>query len=289
MTRSALVTGATGFIGGHLARTLVAEGWAVSALQRTATADSPASRSLRDAGVELVLVDDGAAVQRAARDAGAEVVFHLATNYLKSHSPDDIPGLIDANVTFGTHLLEGLRDSSAAIVSALSFFQFSGGQPTPVSLYSATKQAFLDVSAYYREVLGLDITQVVLYDTYGPGDSRDKLVPHLLAAARASASVSLGPGAQPLDLLYVDDVVAGLRAAAESRAPILALRAPELVTVADVVAGFGELAGAPLQATFNDDAPLNDLVSRSGDWAAPSGWTGGRSLREGLERTWALG
>ena len=287
MTPSALVTGATGFIGGHLARALVADGWEVSALQRASTAQSPASVALRDAGVSLIPFTDGSEVQRGARDAGADVVFHLATNYIKSHTPSDIPGLIDANVTFGTHLLEGLRDSGSSIVSAMSFFQFRQGQPSPVSLYSATKQAFLEVSNFYREVLNLDITQAVLFDTYGPGDTRDKLVPHIMDAARRGVPMSLGPSAQPLDLLYVDDVVSGLRASVGSRLPMVALRAPRMVTVGDVVTTLAEVAGSPLAVTFNDAAQVNHLASRSGDWPFPPGWSGGRDLRLGLESTWA--
>ena len=289
MNPRALVTGASGFIGGHLARTLVDQGWSVSALQRDRTAGSAPVAALRTAGVDILTFEDGTGVRRAASESTFDAVFHLATHYLKSHVPDDIPSLIDANITFGTQLFEGLRNSEAPIVSALSFFQFAGGAPTPVSLYSATKQAFFEVSEYYRAVLGLPIVQVVLYDTYGPGDTRDKLIPQLLAAARDGSPISIGPRAQQLDLLFVDDVVTGLVAAAfgsQADGHVLALHASELVTVGDVVSELGLVAGTAIDATFNDSAPVNDIAASAGTWPAPAAWQGARSLREGLEATW---
>ncbi len=75
-----LVTGATGFTGGHLARHLALRGDAVTALVREAS--SPASRQqLGDAGVQLVLGDltNPDAIARAA--AGVEVIYHIAALY----------------------------------------------------------------------------------------------------------------------------------------------------------------------------------------------------------------
>jgi nucleoside-diphosphate-sugar epimerase len=170
----------------------------------------------------------------------------------------------------------------------MSFFQFREGAPMPVSLYSATKQAFLDVSVFYRDRLGLDVTQVVLYDTYGPGDTRDKLVPHLVAAAASASPLSLGPAAQPINLLYVDDVTAGLRAAALSSEPMVTVRAHEATSVGDVVRAVEKAAGFTLEATFNDGLQPNDIALRAGEWSTPTGWRPRYSLEEGMSLTWLL-
>ena len=79
-----------------------------------------------------------------------------------------------------------------------------------MSLYAATKQALAVIVEYYVRVRGLDATTVTLFDTYGPGDVRPKLVPLLLRAARDGAPVDMSDGGQLIDLTYVDDVVAGL-------------------------------------------------------------------------------
>lgn len=287
MTRKALLTGATGFLGRHLAARLVADGWHVTALQRRASSSSAACAELRRVGVEIAEFDEGFQVQQLARASAPDAVFHLATHYLKAHVADDVPTLIDANIAFGTHLLEGLRGSGVAVVSAMSYFQFSEGMPHPMSLYSATKQAFLDICEYYRVVDGADIRQVVLFDTFGPGDTRDKLMPHLFAALSERRQMKLGPSTQPINLLYVDDVVAGLLAAAGSQqGRVLALKAVEATTVGEVVKTLGAVAGVEIDCTFNEGGAVNESLLSAGEWPAPHGWARPRSLVEGLDLTW---
>ena len=284
---TALVTGATGFIGQHLAARLVTDEWRVVALQRSETAQTAASAALSATGVQLEVFASADDVQRLARDVQPDVVFHLATHFLKDHAPDDVARLIDANIAFGAHLLEGLRGSDATVVSAMSYFQFSHDVPTPVSLYSATKQAFLDICEYYRAVCGLDVRQVVLFDTFGSGDTRHKLVPLLLQALRDGSTVQLGPSRQPINLLYIDDVVSGLLAASgPQQGHMYRLAAPQAVTVGELVSTFSEAAGTSLRCHFNEQGAINEAPLHAGSWPEPRGWAGSRPLLQGLELTW---
>src|SRR6185436_5992086 len=85
-TVRSLVTGATGFTGGHLARALVGRGDTVSALVRD---EGPAAAALAQAGVALVRGDvrDPAAV--AAATADVDVVYHIAAMYRQAGLPDE--------------------------------------------------------------------------------------------------------------------------------------------------------------------------------------------------------
>ena len=76
ITNSALVTGATGFVGGNLASRLIADGWTVKVLVRDASRLSPSLRS----GTEIIRggLADTDVVRRAVR--GVNIIFHCAAN-----------------------------------------------------------------------------------------------------------------------------------------------------------------------------------------------------------------
>ena len=168
------------------------------------------------------------------------------------------------------------------------FFQFRHGETASFSLYSATKQAFLDISRYYRDIRALDLRDVVIYDTYGPDDTRDKIIPRLLDVVADGGSLSMGKSIQPLNLLNVRDVVEGLIAAsAQGNSGTLRLSAPRLVTLGEVVSAVEAESGAALKKSFNDLQPVNPLVLESGDWPVPAGWVPRTALQAGIERCWA--
>lgn len=210
--RRALVTGATGFVGRHLVRALAAAGFDVHVLVRS-TSDT------RDIEA-TVHVDDGTAagLDQALGTAQPDVVFHLAALFLASHQPDDVPGLVEANVTFGARVAEALASlpGTRVLVSTGTAWQhYEGRQYSPVALYAATKQALADVLRYYADTEQVRVVTLKLFDTYGPGDTRRKLLRLLVDAAASGQALEMSGGEQLIDLLHVDDVVTAFLRAAE--------------------------------------------------------------------------
>lgn len=204
MSRRALVTGATGFIGRRLARRLVASGWVVSALVRE-TSTSPLLLDVTaypyDGSTESVV--------RAVSDTDPDVVFHLASLYLADHTAEQVSPLIASNVLLAAQIGEAVAASrSARLVNTGTAWQhYDGDGYRPVNLYAATKQAAEDLFAYYSDARGLSMVTLTLFDTYGPNDPRRKLVQLLIDAARSGERLVMSPGEQTLDLTHVDDVV----------------------------------------------------------------------------------
>src|SRR3982751_4970537 len=100
--KPALVTGASGFLGWHIARLLLERGRAVRALVRTGS-------RVAELGVETVTGDlrDLASLERAV--AGCDVVFHVAADYrLWAKDPRD---LYRSNVDGTRNLLTAARDA----------------------------------------------------------------------------------------------------------------------------------------------------------------------------------
>jgi len=211
----ALVTGATGFVGNSLCRALRAAGWEVDALVRTGGKGALAL----PAGTHALAIDGGyPSILAAVRGSRPDVVFHLASNFLAQHKPEDIPGLIESNVTFGTHLLEAMGEAGVnrLVNTGTSWQHFEDHEYSPVCLYAATKQAFRAIIRFYVETRpDLKVVELELFDTYGPGDPRKKLI-HLLNQLAQPGATPLGmsPGEQEIDLVHIDDVCDAFQRAA---------------------------------------------------------------------------
>jgi nucleoside-diphosphate-sugar epimerase len=268
--RRALVTGATGFLGGHLARRLTGDGWTVHLLGRGE--------------------DAAEAVRRARPDA----VFHLASYFKAVHEPADVAPLIEANVAFGARLLEAMAGAGCGrLVHAGTAWQHFEGRPyEPTSLYAATKQAFADLVRFYVAKGALRSVALKIYDTYGPADPRPKLMNQLKNAARSGARLELSAGEQYLDLVYVDDVVdAFVRAAGVEAADAnFSVSSGSPRRVRDVVELYARVAGRPINAVWG--ARPYRWREMLEPWSAGPpvpGWAPRVPLEEGIRRIVADG
>ena len=214
--RVALVTGATGFVGGHLVRLLMANGWETHAIVRP----SSNATTLRDVlGSSKVHEHDGS-ISGLINIVGSVrplVVFHLASAVITDYVVADVEPLIRSNILFGTQLLEAMAVAGVSVIvnTGTILQHYEGKEYSPVSLYAATKQAFQDVLQFYCEARGLHAVTLELPNVYGPGDRRPKLLTALAGAARTGETLALTPGEQFLDLVHVDDVVHGYQVAAD--------------------------------------------------------------------------
>jgi nucleoside-diphosphate-sugar epimerase len=209
---TALVTGSTGFTGRHLVRKLQAIGWHVHTLERQSRSEhgktsNVLSGSTNEKTVHFYggTIDD---VISAVSGSAPDVVFHLASMVLTTHTPAQIAPLIEANVLLGTQLLEAITSKGiGSFVNAGTYWQYyQGANYLPVNLYAATKQAFEDIIVYYTSAKRLRALTLNLFDSYGPDDHRKKLLPLLLACHRKGERLKMSGGMQPLDLVHVDDV-----------------------------------------------------------------------------------
>lgn len=204
----ALITGAGGFIGARLARRLLSEGWAVDLLAR------PSTKIADDLSTAAIHRFDGTTgglitVIEAARP---DVVFHLASLYLAEHKSVDLEPLVASNVLLTGQLAEAVTATlpvgSARLVSTGTAWQhYRGPGYVPVNLYAATKQAADDLLRYYIDARNLSSITLKLFDTFGHGDTRRKLVQLLMDAASSGQRLGMSPGEQIIDISHVDDVV----------------------------------------------------------------------------------
>lgn len=211
-----LVTGATGFVGGHLTAFLAARGCDVHAVVRT---ESRLDRLRSIVPTVVAHRHDGSmeSIIEIVRSAKPEVVLHLATTFVAEHQARDVVPMLTSNVVFATQLLEAMiRNGVDCLVNAGTLWQHYQNAPyRPANLYAATKQAFETLVTYYGDCHGVRAVTLKLCDTYGEQDSRRKLIPALIGAARSGLVLPMGSRDRRIELVHVADVVRALWVASE--------------------------------------------------------------------------
>lgn len=249
---SALVSGATGFLGGHLAALLHARGWKVRALARRT---SDVSR-LEALGVEIVQGDVGDLASLARAAAGQRVVFHTAGKVTDWGRPEEffranadgtaavVAACQQAGVERLVHVSSltvlGLHRTGAPVDEASPYDRAA---PDP---YTRSKIAGEErVRAAHGE-RGLATTVVRPGVIWGPGDVT--IVPRIVALLRRGLMVLVDGGRNHVALSHVENLAEALRLAAEAPAAagqVYHVTDGEALDARTVIEALAEAAGAP--------------------------------------------
>ena len=212
----AFLTGATGFIGGRLARKLRERGDEVVALVR-----SPAKAGdLESLGCELVQGDlsDYDAIRKGV--VGCDAVFHVAAVYKVGIPESERAAMFDANVTGTERVFDAAADAGVArivYVSTIGIFgntrrevvdeSFVRTDKTWLSVYDETKYLAHEI-AKERIAAGAPIVIVQPGGVYGPGDQSE--IGNIIDQLRSGKLKMIPFGDTGFNLVYVDDVVDGI-------------------------------------------------------------------------------
>jgi nucleoside-diphosphate-sugar epimerase len=140
------------------------------------------------------------------KDFMPDIVIHAAAMVVQQ-KPEEIADLINANITLGAHVLEAMKENSVTkFLNIGTRWQHIGNKRyCPANLYAATKEAFKNILIYYG-TRGIRHKTIELCDTFGPGDTRKKVLDLLIAACQKHEPLDLSPGEQTLDMSFVDDI-----------------------------------------------------------------------------------
>lgn len=292
MAERVLVTGASGFIGSHLARRLLHEGHDVVALVR------PTSDLWRLADVLESLELMTTELQDRPRVGTLDSVFHLAAAGVR---PDgDSRELVETNVAGTIAALELAAEARAGrFLYCGSCFEYGPGErhredalPRPISPYGAAKAAgWLFAEAWGRAAGGgAQVVSVRPFTVYGPYEASYRLVPSISLGVARCEPVELTAGHQSRDFVYVDDAVDAMVAAVRSGAAgTFNICTGISTSVRELATQLASLAGGDLELRFGklptraaEFPTLSGDPSHTGDVL---GWTASTALEAGLRRT----
>ncbi|MFC6086322.1 NAD-dependent epimerase/dehydratase family protein [Sphaerisporangium aureirubrum] len=288
----AVVTGVAGFIGSHLAESLLGRGVRVVGIDRRPVARDPvAARNVASLAThpEFRLVEaDLAGLDLAPYLADASVVYHLAgLPGVRSSWGESFADYLTCNVLVTQRLLDAcaaarvprmvLASSSSVYGGAAGRPSREGDLPTPLSPYGVTKLAAERLALAHARRVDTPTSVVALryFTVYGPRQRPDMAIGRVLRAARTGRPLHLyGDGLQRRDFTYVGDVVAATLAAATApaRDEVVNVGGGSNVSMLEVLDRAAEITGrdfpvrrearqpGDVEATLADLAKARDLL-----------------------------
>ena len=231
--KTAIVTGAAGFIASHLVDRLISDGYTVTGSDDLSTgklANLPPDFDLR----QLDIRDPE--VRKIVSEVRPDFVFHLAAQISVSVSAREPVMDAEVNVLGALNLFEGIRavEGKTTKVVYVTSGGTAYGEPSvlpadestpvrPLSPYGASKLAIETYLPVYERLCGLDYSIIRLANIYGPRQDPHGEAGFVAIFARAMLSgkslTIFGDGNDERDYVYVGDVVDAIVKAAENSRP----------------------------------------------------------------------
>ena len=234
--RSILITGGAGFIGSHLVDRLLSEGdWQVSVVDDFNDFYDPAikranvRRHEKDSNYRLFEADirDQAALKQIFQAQAFSCIVHLAARAGVRPSLAQPLLYTETNINGTLNLLELAREhdikqfvfgSSSSVYGINAKVPFSEDDPIrqPISPYAATKAAGELICHTYTHLYGMRCVCLRFFTVYGPGQRPDLAIHKFARLIAEGKSIPVfGDGTTRRDYTFIDDIIAGVRAAIE--------------------------------------------------------------------------
>lgn len=229
--RTILVTGASGFIGFHLCRRLLADGFRVVGIDNLSDYYDVAMKQRRQSMLMrspyFSIINDSietpGLLKKAFSDARPEVVIHLAAQAGVRYSIDNPRAYLESNIIGTFELLEAARAhpplhmllaSTSSVFGANTAMPYAETQRADhqMSFYAATKKTTEAMAHSYAHLFDLPVTMFRFFTVYGPWGRPDMALFKFTSAILKGEPIDVyNHGDMRRDFTYVDDLVEGIR------------------------------------------------------------------------------
>ena len=293
-----LVTGGAGFIGSHVVRFLLEDGYQVKVVDNL----SRGKKESVDSRAELIVADINNSKKVKEALKGVDAVIHMAGLIVVPESVKDPIKYCENNVIGAVSLIESMRkagvkkiifSSSACVYGTPDKLPIKEDAPVrPDNPYGASKASIETFLQTYNVIHGFDSIILRYFNPYGPGEEHvpeTHAIPNFIKATLAKKPIPLyWQGEQIRDFIYIEDLArAHIDVLDQKGYQVFNIGTEKGIKVKDVISEIFKIVGY--------EVPIKDLGERPGDVHAnfasseklhkATGWQAKVSLSEGLKRT----
>ena len=199
MKKKILLTGATGYLGSHLAKAFLSAGHEVIALKRK----SSSLRRVKSISSEIKFVDIEALDYDNFfhENKSIDVIIHTATCY--GRNCESASQIFSVNTEFPLHILDAGSRAGVKL-----FLNTDTTLDKNLNLYAFSKNQFQQWGKYFSQHSKIRFGNIRLEHFYGPYDEPTKFTSHIISSCLNNVlELKLTAGEQKRDFIYIDDVV----------------------------------------------------------------------------------
>ena len=290
-----LVTGAGGFIGSHLAETLLDRGHEVVGVDSFNDYYDPQLKEENAAALDVLRLD----LAREELDLGGfDGVFHLAGQPGVRSFGHVFPLYVERNVLATQRLLQAAVAAGVRVVLASSSSVYGDAEryptpedaePRPLSPYGITKLTCEHLARAYAKSFGLDVVTLRYFTVYGPRQRPDMAFARILQALQDREPFEVyGDGSQSRSFTYVADAVEATVAAMDAGRGVYNVGGGAEASLLDAIAVAERVSGLTLDLRTTT-AAAGDVRRTAADTARIGdelGWQARTGLEDGLRAQW---
>jgi UDP-glucose 4-epimerase len=285
-----LITGSSGFIGSHLSRrftNLDAEIFSVSRVKQPQ----------RVKGVQWLQGDlsNFNTVQEIVKSTKPNLIFHLASFVKGSRELENVMPTFRSNLMSQVYLMiTASEEGCERFITTGSMEEPDPGgmEVLPNSPYSAAKWAASAYAKMFYALYQFPVVSLRIFMVYGPGQQDlSKLIPYVILSLLRGESPQLSSGERQVDWIYVNDVIDGILAAAQTpkiEGKTVDIGSGKLKSIKSVVQLLGEYVNPEIKPLFGSlqDRPLEVVrVANLENTFSQIGWRPRTDLKDGLRLT----
>ena len=304
-----IITGVGGFIGSHLAETILKQGKQIIGIDQINDYYDPC---LKEANIDRLKQYSGFKFIRNSIQnldwlellKNVDVIYHQAAQAgVRASWGDGFRDYTERNINATQIILEAASKTSSLkrFVFASSSSVYGNAQrmptpetisPLPVSPYGISKLAAERMCLLYHHNFNVPVTALRYFTVYGPRQRPDMAFHKFFKAAVRKEAISIyGDGQQTRDFTFISDVVAANLAVAsvpEAIGEVFNIGGGSRAVLADVLATMEKIIGNPIKQEFADRA-RGDARHTSADISKAQkilDYNPRISLEEGLTKEW---